>query len=406
MLTFDIAVVGAGIAGLSAANAVTDQKEFSLVLLEGRGIGSNHSVPLTFKKVIRDFDLADCCKEEYSNFTFHNYEGSSVEHRFRQNELVVLDYAKACGKLFDKLNRNGRGIEFVPSSVTKIIEGHDGVKVQLEDERTICARIVIDASGHAQLSARFMERAERPCYYSHVYGGLFSEVQNKAGKTCSFLIPNPLFGSGGGWFYSLGQGMASFGYATISQNSSEVGQALKDKFERAWRSFRPYSDHLRNAKLEQVECGVIPITYVNPLVRGRTVIVGDAGGMATNWTCMGVEPALRYGKLAAEVSVRAIRQKDYSILTDFQDSWEKDNSATYDWMNKRVGLFWFSDPYTWEWIIKNDLAFLSPEQLLDRLRRNEHLLKKHQVLFRALKYKIESITNRHRSNPSSYSIGP
>jgi digeranylgeranylglycerophospholipid reductase len=406
MNRFDIAVIGGGIAGLSAACAVSDHKDLSIVLLEGNGIGSNDSVPLTFSKVTRDFDLADCCKEEYSNFTFHNYEGSSVKYRFRENELVVLAYAKACGKLFDKLKRTGRNIEFVPASVTNIIQDHDDVQVQLEGGRTIHAKIVIDASGRTQLSTHLMKREERPCYYSHVYGGLFSGLHSGVGKTCSFLLPNPAFGSGGGWFYSLGMGTASFGYATISTNPLEIGGALKDRFAQALKSFHPYSEYLKNAKLEHVDCGIIPITYARRLVNGRTIIVGDAGGMATNWTCMGIEPALKYGKVAGEVSARAIRQKEYHVLNDFDKLWKKENKAAYDWVNKRAEVFWFSDPYTWEWIIKNDLALLTPAQVLERMRNNKYLPKKRQVLFRAAKYKISSILDRNTLNPSIYTVGP
>jgi hypothetical protein len=121
--------------------------------------------------------------------------------------------------------------------------------------------------------------------------------------------------------------------------------------------------------------------------------------MATNWTCMGVEPALKYGTLAGELSVRAMVTGDYTILKEFQNMWEKTNKAAYDNVADMASTFWSPDYYQWEWIIKNDLAFLSPEQILGRMEENAYVLKKHQLIFRALTGKIRSFFDKNRSKP-------
>jgi digeranylgeranylglycerophospholipid reductase len=374
-----------------------------LVLIEGKDIGSNNLSPLTFSNVVADFDLVDCCKEDYTRFVFHNYQGSSIEYRFGDSELVVLDYKRACAKLFEKLNSSGKQAVYINQHVINLYQHEDRVLVHLEDNTQIQSKIVIDASGKSQFVAGVYKR-NGVHYYSHICGGVFSNVRNPKEKLCCFLLSNPVFGSGGGWFYSIGNNRASFGYATISNSPNPDCGALRENFKRASEKFEPYSQYLVDSKLEHFELGVIPISYVSRFVDGKIIIVGDAAGMATNWMCMGIEPALRYGKLAGEIAAKALCRNDFRVLNEYQDLWERDNKRTFDLAAQNTTAFWFSGHYYWEWIIKNDLAFLSPDQLIDRMRKNDHLLTKSKNLYRSIKFKIKSFLNKEVLKPYSYVI--
>lgn len=402
-LDVDVVIIGAGIAGLSIASTLNGISSLSLVLIEGKDVGSNNPSPLTFLNVVKDFDLVDCCKEDYASFVFHNYQGSSIEYRFGDSELVVLDYKRACAKLFEKLNSSGKQAVYINQHVINLYQHEDRVLVHLEDNTQIQSKIVIDASGKSQFVAGVYKR-NGVHYYSHVCGGVFSNVRNPKEKLCCFLLPNSDFGSGGGWFYSIGDNKASFGYATISNSPNPDYGKLRENFERASEKFEPYSQCLADSKLEHIELGVIPISYVNKFVDGKIIIVGDAAGMATNWMCMGIEPALRYGKHAGEIAAEALFRNDFTILNKFQDLWEKDNKHTFDLAARNAIVFWFSDHYFLEWIIKNDLAYLTPTQMLDRMRTNDHLLTKSKALSKAVKFKIKSFLNKEVLKPYSYLI--
>jgi len=395
----DIAIIGAGIAGLSAACAVSGVKDYSSILIEGRGVGSNNPSPLTFADIIDEFDLVDCCRETYDSFVFHNWKGSSIAHRLGREALIVLDYKKACAKLAERAVKRGTSTVLMERFVTGISEGENLVTIRLDDDTHIRSRILIDASGSSQVIAS-RSKKDGVSYYSHVYGGSFANVGPIPYKLCCFLLPNPSFGTGGGWFYSLGQGRASFGYATISSDPGPDFGALRENFERARSTFEPYSKYLANAHLEYSESGVIPISHAKRFVRHNVIVVGDAAGMATNWTCMGIEPSLRYGRLAGEMAVLALSRNDPPVLNTFQSLWEEANKDSFDRAAKNLAGFWSSDHYFWEWIIKNDLAFLTPAQLLDRLRWNRHLLKKHQILYRALRHRTRLVFHRgaHRAH--------
>ena len=272
------------------------------------------------------------------------------------------------------------------------------VSLHLDDGTSVRAKLLIDASGKAQFLAKFQGKLENR-RYSHVYGGIFSNIKNPKEEQCCFLLPNPDFGSGGGWFYSLGPGRASFGYATISEEPIPDYPALKEKFSRAFHQFEPYAEYLKDAHVEHIESGVIPITSVKRLVQGNAMIIGDAGGMATNWTCMGIEPSLEYGRFAGDLSVQAIQENCLGILNNLQNRWDAQEKPIYDMTAKHAATFWTSGHYFWEWIIKNDLAFLLPTQLLYRLRRNGYLPKRHQIILRAIRYKIKTLFDKGISAP-------
>lgn len=397
-MDFDIIIIGAGIAGLSAGWTIARHEAISAAIIENRAIGSNNPSPLTFADVVNEFQLEDCCKETYSTFTFHNHGGSSVEYVFNHNPLVVLDYRKACLQLYSLMNDRDRSLVFVEGQVQSLEQAVNKITVNLKDRPSLSARIVIDASGRSQLAARTLI-PDRLCYYSHVYGGEFSNVNLPERKLCCFLLPHGRFGSGGGWFYSIGRSRASFGYATITNSAGKDTNLLKRNFLAALNEFAPYSDYLREATLETVEYGVIPITYAEHLTNGGILIVGDAAGMATNWTCMGVEPGLKYGRLAGEIAATAVLCNNFSVINDYELKWFAENRCKYNEMNQMADRFWFNNYYSWEWIIKNDLAYLKTSQILNRIRYNDYIPNKLVFLKRAIKFKINSILNREFSNP-------
>jgi hypothetical protein len=102
--------------------------------------------------------------------------------------------------------------------------------------------------------------------------------------------------------------------------------------------------------------------------------------------------------------VKAISEDNINELNLFQTQWARENKASFDFVANQVATFWESDHYFWEWIIKNDLAYLSPIKLIGRLRNNEHLMKKNQIIGRALKYKVKSIFNKNILNPQDFII--
>jgi flavin-dependent dehydrogenase len=398
---YDIAIIGAGLAGLSAALAAGKSGQLKVAIIEGASVGSNNPSPLTFTKTLDEYGLSDCAKGQLSRFAFHNYQGSSIRYSFKDRPLSVLDYRKACIKMSEFLIQGQGRTAFINTYATGFSRMNDRIVLELQNHERIIANILIDCSGKSKFAGSMPGDANTVPYYSHVYGAVFSGLYHIDAETGFFLWPCAEFGSGGGWFYPLENGQVSFGYATISNSTTMDSGQLESRFWKAVETFGPYSAFLKMATIKNIECGTIPITYSKKLSHDRIIIAGDAAGMATNWTCMGVEPALKYGSLAGALSASAITQGDLGIIGQFQRDWEEDNKATYDIAAANASLLWTPNHYLWEWIIKNDLASLTPPQLVERMRWNSHLLKKHQVFYRALIYKIKSILDKRVTEPQS-----
>jgi digeranylgeranylglycerophospholipid reductase len=402
-MDFDIIIIGAGLSGVSAARAIFDKGDFSVAIIEGRNIGSNNPSPLTFIEAMEKYKLSDCIKAKYSSFAFHNFNGSIVSYLFSDQFLGLLDYKKACKKIFRSVSGDYNNLEFIDEYVVSIEPNTNNVSVKMRNGNKISSKLLIDASGKSQLVARqFNERSTS--YYSHVYGAFFTNVKGIDKKQCCYLLPSKKLGSGGGWFYSDGKESASFGYAQITDSPETDVKTLESIFRMAREEFTPFSGYLSSANIDHVEKGVIPISYLQKFVYNNIIVVGDAAGMATNWTCMGIEPTLKYGNLAGKLAAEAIALNDPGKLYLFQDIWEYENKATFDLVARQVATFWESDHYFWEWAIKNDFSHLSPQQLIDRLRNNGHLMKKHQIIARALKYKIKSMFNKNILNAQTFII--
>lgn len=393
MTPFDVVIIGGGLSGLAAARAAARQGVKSLALLEGKGIGSNNPSPLTFADVLQQHGLADLAKDTYSRFTFRNHLGSSITWDYDSHPLAVLKYKEACERFLAETQSTVPRFALIRDWVVDLEQSKELAKVTLKGGEEVVGRVAIDASGRRRLSAgRSDDRS--PVYYNHVYGAYFSGVEGAGSNECGFVLPNGELGTGGGWYYSIGGGAASFGTAQVSTEPKPDHQQLKRLFRRALAESHPYCRYLERASIESVEMGSIPLNPVQQLVDGRFLRVGDAAGIATNWTCMGTEPCLRYGELAGRLAAEASQHDEVSRLQEFQQTWDRRHRRVYSQMAKMHSFFWQLEHGAWEWIIRNDLRHLSHSQILSRIRANGHVPSKPVLLWRALTSKVRGILNQ------------
>ncbi|MCI0513016.1 NAD(P)/FAD-dependent oxidoreductase [candidate division KSB1 bacterium] len=397
---FEVTIIGAGLAGLACARALSQKQITRIALIEKKSIGARRLSPLTFATVLQEHALTAEVQARHSQFTFHNFQGSQVRFELPTESLVVLDYPRACRTLWSQSQSR---VELLPQTATALELRADGVKIILDNGQKIRTRLLIDASGARQFAASFLKLTPTG-YYSQVYGAGFTNLSALDRKYCCFLLPQAEFGIGGGWFYSIGAEAASFGYARITTAKHAPLKDLKQGFERALAQFEPYASLLKTAKIAHLETGLIPISYLPAFVHDKILMLGDAAGMATNWGCMGVEPALTYGRLAGEIAAQALQTHDFSRLIEFQHQWRQTNQSTFDQVKRLTPQCWNSEPYFWEWVLKNDLARLTRDQFLDRLRYNSHLLNRWQIFQRALSFKLRTVFNKQLLAPQSVVI--
>ncbi len=360
-------------AGLSAAVTIAQGSDAEIAIIEERGVGSNNPTPMTFVDVVERFGLENHVIGRYRRFTFHSSLGNKSSHTYDVSPLVALDYQGACEELLSRARAAGK-VEFVLDRASRLQRMTDGRwLVHVADGLAIAASLLVDASGRA-LFATDALGLPWPRMFSHCFGQNLGCAAPDP-EEVFFLAPSDRFGDGGGWLYPLADGRVSFGYATLSTTPDYPKQTVQERYYRALREFAPYASWLADAQPDHVEMGTIPVCPPRRFVYDGLVLVGDAAGQATIWSCMGSEPALIGGQLAGRAAIAAHRRGDYSagVLESYQRQWDQEYRRIYQQGVLLAPVSWRQGEVNWNRQIPL-VQQLAPQQMLARLRTNWPLL--------------------------------
>jgi flavin-dependent dehydrogenase len=369
-LECDVAIIGGGLVGLSAALVISTQSDARLIMID-EAIGSNRSLPLTFLDTVQQFGLEESVLKYYHGFAMRARTGNQALHTFDDTPLVALDYLVACRHLYARLQAYP-SFTHLPTQAVGLNRNPVGWHVHLRDQSDVACYLLIDASGCAHFTARQLGLPAPPMY-SHTYGRIFAGCRVPTGEesVALFLAGNPRHGNGGGWFYPLAGQRASFGFARLTRSSQFPERECRQGFECALQEFPPYAEILQDAIPEDTHVGSIPIGPVKRLAYDGLMLVGDAAGHATPWACMGVEPALLNGQLCGQTAVSAFQVRDfsYSLLRDYEQTWKTRNGDAYRKAVMLADLEWQRGEAVWDHTI-NKLNRLSGPEMLDNLQHN------------------------------------
>lgn len=381
MNTYDVVIIGGGLAGLAAAATIAVESDAAIAIVEGRGIGSNNPTPMTFVDVVEQFDLGDYVQGRYHRFTFHSPLGNKSSHAYDRHTLVVLDYRGACGELLRRSQAAG-DVTVIPRKASQLQRtASDHWQVYTADGQTITTPLLIDASGRGLFATRALGLSG-PRMFSHCFGQILVGCAVPVPEEVFFLAPSDRFGDGGGWLYPLSDGRVSFGYATLGTTLNYPEKTVRERYYRALRTFVPYADWLADAQLDHTEMGTIPVCPPRRFVYDGLLLVGDAAGQATIWSCMGSEPALVAGRLAGWAAIEAHRSRDYSLATlrSYQRRWDQAYRCIYRQGALLAAVSWRQGEVNWNRQIPL-VQQLTPEQMLARLRTNWPLLPWWKIAF-------------------------
>jgi len=370
--SFDIAIIGGGLAGLSAAVAIGADSDARVVLID-KDVGYNNPTPLTFGDVVQRFGLEDSVLNRYQGFSLHSSLGSQSFHYYSDFPLVSLDYRWACYILLTRAQQSW--FTWHRGYATGLAKDREEWIISLNGSRQIRAWLLIDASGRARFAAHCLHLA-RPRMYNHCYGQLFTGCQvtnhGLAEDVCLFLGGSERFGNGRGWCYPLGAGRVSFGFASVTDSPRYPLKLVRERYQRALKEFLPYADLLARGKPGLVERGSIPVGPVRRFVYDGLMLVGDAAGQATPWACMGVEPALVNGQICGRVAAQAFKQGDFraGVLREYEAIWDQANRRSYRQGTILAPLQWAQSEEVWDKIAASHSRFTSQETLA-YLRYNE-----------------------------------
>jgi len=373
-LSFDIAIVGGSVGGLSAAREISKRCDANIIIIEEhKEIGKPlNSSGFTFVDTVEKYELGKAAEKYYTKVGWYSFLGSSATFWFNGPRLAVLDYSKTCKEILSKIKK--ANLEIYSGTKAMSLE-RKGEKITIEltgaNEGTLECNLLIDAAGSSFFSSKFFS-FRIPRFYSNPYGYEFDhcDVPENFLDTISFFVGRSI-GTGGGWFYPLTRNTCRFGIAEITQTPVFPRDRVERYYEFARRNMHPFAEILKNATQRVREAGSIPAEPMKKLVSDNIMRVGDAAGHATPHMLEGIRPSIESATLCGKVASEAYEKKDFSkrFLRKYEKAWHGQNKLLYLYLLSMAEVAFAQDDCEIEESVRSQVKREAyPESFLSGLR--------------------------------------
>lgn len=322
---FDIAVVGGGPAGLSAAYSAA--KGGAKVILFEKDESIARSIRTSGVSWISEMERLGIPRKFYNPIRNYRFIAPSNDVLITGNvsKSCVLDIRATYQHLAFLAAKEGAQI-MVKSNVMDVIkDGHRvaGVKASTpKGKLTVRSTLVIDASGFSTSVGRkagvagqwkrYGVGAEYECYCE----GIDS-------TTWVLMVGQKYSEAGYAWLFPLSTNRVRIGVG-IGRPESNV-EPLENLHKIIEKRFKPL-DAVRDGNIQPIELhyGFIPNEGVrrNSIVDGL-IMVGDSAGQSNPLVLEGIRYAIEFGRLAGKVGADSLSQNaDRESLLEYERSWK------------------------------------------------------------------------------------
>ena len=292
---WDVAVIGAGPAGLAAASAAAAAGARTIVLERaehpryktcgGGLIGASRAAA---------GDLIDVpARDEIRSVTVTLRGGQEFTRSHGEPMLAMVARDEFDAALLKRAEENGAQVR-QRAQVRAIDQGNGCATARLTDGSEVTAAAVIGADGSSGVTAR------------HV-GAEFDQVD--LGLELEIAVPDAVAGQWAGRvLLDWGKIPASYGWVFPKGDRLTVGViAARGQGEATKAYLREFTGRLGLSGYEAVQdSGHLTRCRSDrsPLRKGRVIVAGDAAGLLDPWTREGISFALRSGALAGEYAAK------------------------------------------------------------------------------------------------------
>ena len=344
MVTYDIAVVGGGPAGLSAAYAAA--KAGGKVILLEKDESIAHNIRTSGVTWIDEIEKLGIKSEHYNPIKNYSFISSSNEVTIRgiTPKACVLNVRSTYQHLAMLAAEAGAEI-MVRSRVTSVVTTPEdrricGLKAKTpKGETVIDCKVVIDASGFSSSIARSLGivkewrrygiGAEYECY-----------CENLDYETWVLMVGTKYSDAGYAWIFPVSKNKARIGVGVGRPESySDPLQKLNDIID---KKLRPL-DEIRKIQPMELHYGFIPNEGPRtPIVYDRLILVGDSAGQSNPLVLEGIRYAIEYGRLAGNIAMKCVSQEcNKEGLEEYEKIW-RDKSQAMIKSALRVQKRWIS----------------------------------------------------------------
>jgi digeranylgeranylglycerophospholipid reductase len=322
-MILDIAVVGAGPAGLAAGGAAAKAGARVTILDRTAGIG----VPVrtsggSFIRPLKDLGLPDHLWHPVRRIRLIG-PGHDLAFGLRRPVACVLDVRQTYQWLAARAIDAGAEIRLRTPVRGPLTDRGRVVGLALGDGGELPARLVIDASGYRAVIAEHL--GLRPPTMRSAIGHEQEVHAPRYDQDEALLVVGDEVAPGGyGWAFPCGHGRVRLGVGVVRPDSDADPRALMDSFLDRVPSLRRACEP--SGPLE-VHAGVMPAAdpAATPLVAAGLLLAGDAGIQGSTLLGEGIRYAIAAGGLAGTAAAAALAAGATPSVADlaaYPEAWQ------------------------------------------------------------------------------------
>ena len=325
MYNYDIAVVGGGPAGLSAAYASAKLGAKIILFEKEKGIGQYvRTSGVSWINEMKKLQIPANLYNPIKNFRFISPKNEII---IKGNDHIscVLDVRSLYQYLSSIAAKEGAEIWINSQVVDVIVEGIDkkikGLVVNSPKGKIeVSSTIVIDASGFNSFIARKIgyvpkwERygvgAEYECYCDHIDR-----------ETWTLMVGNQYSPAGYAWLFPLSENRIRIGVG-IGRPQSNIDplKLLNNIIEKKMKPI----EELGNLQPLEFHYGYIPNQGGRESsVFEDLILVGDAAGQSNPLVLEGIRHAIEFGRLAGKIASLSLCSRSKNDLLEYEKEWKK-----------------------------------------------------------------------------------
>jgi len=289
----DVIVVGAGPAGLTAANIIARQGFTVSVLERERQLGVKPCGEAASKRTIEEAVVSstqDFIMQEINCATIYAPNGQNISIEREAGEGYIINKTLFLQSLAEKAAETGVHIR-INQPVVNLQRDDAGVTVETKDGAWE-ARLILGADGFASTVARKLgfetpgARRLIPCIQYNMVNCRLTNTQ-----TTEFYLGRKVAPLGYAWIFPKGDGKANVGLGVRGTSA----RPYLDQF------IRDHPSIFAHAEIVGVEAAPVTISgLLEKIVDDRVMLVGEAAGQVIPLTGGGIHSSMVGGTMAGE----------------------------------------------------------------------------------------------------------
>jgi geranylgeranyl reductase family protein len=344
-MQYDVAIVGAGPAGSTAAKFLSDQG-IRTILLEKTTFPRDKPCGGGLQmRVVRQFKYIE------ENSLVDSYSNEIQLHSSSMKDYIDLQYhtslqAMVLRKTFDEglVNCATQSGVFLQcgKAVTGITNEKDKIRLFFSNGATLESRLVIGADGIWSTIGKIIG-VKQDCHHIGVCAYNEYPLSHKTlthlygDQRCVHIHLQPQGLAGYGWVFPKKEHV-NIGVVEFRQAISP-GQEKKNLQTSFAHYLKPLKDQKlvpKNLSIKKIHGGAFPTCQAKQLAADRVLLCGDAGGLVNPLTGEGIYYAMRSGEIAAKIAIKALENNttDSRSLRQYQRQWKHEFRMDFSFLSR------------------------------------------------------------------------